>query len=281
MLDKELTTWLSQKINFEIGAQLPPLRQGVEQIKQEMNARGVLQSGMTVHNVGELCNDSISQKAEIISQTIINVVQDAEVEYSDYLAGQLKEIASKHLPKGMGDLEGYVKQVGKLTGISTLDSIYNRFKEKFRITRDINLRRIHNNIDLLMVKLKKIAETTQEDKSTVFNINAPVGTIQTGDKSSANITQNIIDSAASELLSEALRIIEEAIIKEEAPEFPKDEVLEIIRESHGELTKKKPNITKLRSFFLTVSTSIQSIASLKTAYEILKPAFGILGIPLP
>lgn len=280
MLDKELTTLLSQKINFEIGAQLPPLRQGVEQIKREMNARGVLQSGMTVHNVGELCNDSISQKAEIISQTIINVVQDAEVEYSDYLAGQLKEIASKHLPKGMGNLEGYVKQVGKLTGISTLDSIYNRFKEKFRITRDINLRRIHNNIDLLMVKLKKIAETTQEDKSTVFNINAPVGTIQTGDKSSANITQNI-DSAASELLSEALRIIEEAIIKEEAPEFPKDEVLEIIRESHGELTKKKSNITKLRSFFLTVSTSIQSIASLKTAYEILKPAFGILRIPLP
>jgi hypothetical protein len=280
MLDKELTTLLGQKINFEIGAQLPPLRQGVEQIKREMNARGVLQSGMTVHNVGELCNDSISPKAEIISQTIINILQDAEVEYSDYLGGQLKEIASKHLPEGMGDLEGYVKQVGRLTGISTLDSIYNRFKEKFRITRDVNLRRIHNNIDLLMVKLKKIAETTQEDKSTVFNINAPVGAIQTGDKSTANITQNI-DSATSELLSKALRIIEKAIIKEEATEFPKEEVLEIIRESHDELTKKKPNITKLKSFFLTVSTSIQSIASLKTAYEILKPAFGILGIPLP
>ena len=52
-------------------------------------------------------------------------------------------------------------------------------------------------------------------------------------------------------------------------------------EAKGELAKSEPNSTKLRSLLSTTATAIQTVASMKPAYELLKVGLTYLGITLP
>jgi hypothetical protein len=144
------------------------------------------------------------------------------------------------------------------------------------------LAKVGTEIDLFVHALKKKeAVETNGTSSTVFNIYSPVGSIQTGDSSIANVTQNI-DTEVKEQIRKALEDIELALNQPEVePSSSKTELIEVVQESKDEIQKEKPNVTRLRSLLTTVGTSIQVVSSLKPAYETLKHALTFLGISLP
>lgn len=185
---------------------------------------------------------------------------------------------ANQVPENCG-LEDLVKQQAALIGFNNLLPQLERDLES---TRQAALVKIGTEIDLFVYSLKKKVEMQEKEAtSTIFNIYSPVGAIQTGDGSIANVTQSI-DPEVGDQLREILNEICARLTKEDIDlPYPKQEIIEIALEGEEELKKQTPNITKLRSMLLAVGTAIQTIASMKPIYEALKQALTYLGISLP
>lgn len=63
--------------------------------------------------------------------------------------------------------------------------------------------------------------------------------------------------------------------------FAKEEVIELVDDSRAEVEKPNPNITQLKTYLIGVAISIQTVASLKPAYEAIKLALSRFHITLP
>jgi hypothetical protein len=63
--------------------------------------------------------------------------------------------------------------------------------------------------------------------------------------------------------------------------FSKEEVIELVDDSRAEVEKPNPNITQLKTYLIGVAISIQTVASLKPAYEAIKLALSRFHITLP
>jgi len=265
MIDEEIKKIAHDRIRIEIGEQNNNLHREIDRVKAEMSHRGVLRSSMAIKRVTDLCVETIKNRAQLVWQTLFRFITTSGISYSENLSEELKGLIVHHLPENLGDVRGHVK---KITEIAGSPNMYERI--------------VGTEIDLFVHALKKKeAVETNGTSSTVFNIYSPVGSIQTGDSSIANVAQNI-DTEVKEQIRKALEDIELALNQPEVePSSSKTELIEVVQESKDEIQKEKPNVTRLRSLLTTVGTSIQVVSSLKPAYETLKHALTFLGISLP
>lgn len=279
MIDGEIIKIAHDRIRIEIGEQNNRLRTEIERIKAEMTGRGVLRSGMTIKRVSDLCIETVKNRAQLVWQTLFRFITTTGISYTEELSEELKGLVAQHLPEKLGSLRGYIEQTAKLAGSPDL---HERFGQELDNARNQALDKVGTEIDLFVHSLrKKIEAEANGFPSTAFNIYSPVGSIQTGDNSIANVTQNL----DAEIKDQIGKVLEEINLtlnqsKVETPS-PKGELIEVVQESQEELRKEKPNITRLRSLLTTVGTSIQVVSSLGAAYGTLKQALTFLGISLP
>lgn len=279
MIDKEILKIAINRIHLEIGEQNNNLLREIEKIKAEMAARGALQSGMTIKRVSDLCIEAVKNRAQLIWQTLFRFITTTGISYSDELSEELKNIVGNQMPEKLGDLNGFIQQIAELAGSPKLKE---KFGDGLGRARNQALAKVGTEIDLFVHSLKKKTEEQKnESLSTIFNIYSPVGSIQTGDNSIANVTQNIDTEVKMQILK-ALEEINSALnLPEVSTTSPKSELIEVVQESQLEIKKERPNVTRLRSLLTTIGTSIQVVSSLKPAYETLKQALTFLGISLP
>ncbi|MCB2141164.1 hypothetical protein KQH27_00485 [bacterium] len=279
MLDQEIVKIAQDRIRIEISEHNRNLRTEIDRIKSEMAGKGVLRSGMTIKRISDLCANAVRNRAQIVWQTLFRFITTSGISYSDGLSDELKALVAQHLPEKLGDLNGFVKQASEIAGSPNM---HERYAEELSAARRGGIAKVGTEIDLFVHSLKRKKEIKTEEKNpTVFNIYSPVGSIQTGDNSIANVSQNI-DTEVKEQISKALEDLV-AAINDSSVELtnPKEELIEVIQESQVELAKTKPNVTRLRSLLTTIGGSIQVIESLKPAYDLLKQTMVCLGISLP
>ncbi len=278
-MDQEIIKIANDHIRIKIGEQNSSVRAEIARIKTEMSARGMFHSSTTITRVAGLCVDSVKNRAQLVWQTLFRFITTAGISYSPELADELKSLVEQHLPEKLGDLRGYIQQTAEFAGSPTLSE---RLGEDLDTGRKQALAKVGTEIDLFVQSLKRRGDSGQADlPSTVFNIYSPVASIQTGNSSIANVTQNIATEVKDQILK-ALEEINSALTQAEVEiPAPKAELIEVVQESRAELQKEKPNLTKLRSLLSTVGTSIQVVSCLKPAYDTLKGALTFIGISLP
>lgn len=95
-------------------------------------------------------------------------------------------------------------------------------------------------------------------------------------------SRSSLDADVRTALSEALNKISAMLADSNItlPQ-PKVEIEELVDEGQRELKKSNPNFTKLRSLLSAVGCSIQTVASMKPAYDTLKQLLTFLNISLP
>jgi hypothetical protein len=279
MVDQEIIRIARDRTQLEIAEQNARIKEEIERIKAEMSARGTLHSSMTLKRITDICADAVKTRGQLAWQTYFRFLTTAGISHSDILANKLKELVSYHLPEQLGDLKGYVKQNADLVGSPNL---FDGLAHELDKARAATLAKVGTEIDLFVHSLRKKEEMKIEGKSsTVVNIYSPVGSIQTGDYATANVTQHL-DADVRAALSEALNQIAATLADSNiALPQPKAEIVELVDEGQQELKKNTPNITKLRSLLSAVGGSIQTVASMKPAYETLKQALTFVGISLP
>jgi hypothetical protein len=143
--------------------------------------------------------------------------------------------------------------------------------------------RFFPEIDLIIKELENLEKGEgigSESNITTYNINAPGGIVQTGNNAKAgNI---VINNDNKQELCKAIDIILNAMSN--ANDFhssAKEETKELIDKVKSEVEKPKPNGIKLGSLLLGIANTVQSLASMKPAYEALKTAASAIGIHLP
>jgi hypothetical protein len=280
MIDQEIAKIANNRIRIEIEEQNSRLRSEIGRFMIKMRDSNAVQSSSSIRGIADLCIDTIKNRAQLVWQTLFRFITTAGISYSPELSDELKGLVACHLPEELGDLRDYIKQKTEL--IIGSPSLYERIWQDLDSARDQALSKVGTEIDLFVHSLKKKADIVKDGmSSTVFNIYSPVGSIQTGDNSIANVTQNI-DTEVKEQIRKALEEINSTLTRSEVETpTPKGELIEVVQESQVELQKEKPNVTRLRSLLTTVGTSIQVVSSLKPAYETLKQALTFIGISLP
>lgn len=280
MIEQEIAEIAKDYIRIEIEEQNSRLRSEIGQFMIKMRDINGVQSDSSIRGRANLCIDTIKNRAPLVWQTLSRFITTAGISYSPELSDELKGLVAQHLPEKLADLRDYIKQTTSL--ITGSPSLYESIWRDLDSARNQALSKVGTEIDLFVHSLKKKADTVKDGTSSpVFNIYSQVGSIQTGDSSIANVTQNI-DTEVKEQIQKALEDINSILTRSEVETpTPKDELIEVVQESQVELQKEKPNVTRLRSLLTTVGTSIQVVSSLKPAYETLKQALTFIGISLP
>jgi hypothetical protein len=279
MLDQETIRLARDRIHLEIREQNARIGNEIQRRLAEMSARGVLNSGITLDRVASLCADAAKDRAQLAWLTLHRFVTTSGVRHYAGIANDLKEIVAEFLPLALGDLKGYVTDIARR--LSNPDFIAQA-EQRVAAGRAAGLEKVNSEIELFAVSIKRQQDAAQsKGESQIFNIYSPVGSIQTGPNAVAFVTQTI-DAATRKQITSALNVVEEMLAATDSlPAYPKAEVIEIVREAKGELAKPEPNTTKLRSLLSTTATAIQTVASMKPAYELLKAGLAHLGITLP
>lgn len=279
MVDQESVRIARERVQLEISEQMKKINEDIQRVKNEMSARGAFRSGITIKKITDLCLSSIKERAVLVWEIYYRFLSTSGMTYSSELSNELKELVAHHFPENLGEFKGHIKNISKLIDPNAK---FDRQESELILARKAALAEVGTEIDLFTHSLKKQLENeNRKEGSMVFNIYSPVGSIQTGANSTANVVQHL-DSEAREKLSQALDYIAREIVTIEG-EFPnpKNEIIELIQEGKQELSRPTPNMTKLKSILPTVGASIQTVASLKPAYETFKQLLSFFGIVLP
>ena len=113
----------------------------------------------------------------------------------------------------------------------------------------------------------------------IFNGN--VGSVQTGTNAVTNVIQNLGKNERASLATSLQQFKEAIEIEPSLSEPERQKLLEIAQECTSEISSESPNDTKLLNMFNVFGTTIQSLASVPAAYQILKTSFLAFGIDLP
>lgn len=279
MLDQEVVKIAQDRIRIEIGEQNSRIHTEIQRIKVELNAKGLMRSSEMIKRVGDVCAEAVKNRAQLAWQILFRFITTTGISYVEGLSEELKALVAVHLPNQLGDLTGHMSQAVQLAGVPNLGT---SFEAELHAARNMALAKVGTEIDLFVHSLRKKADV-QESKamSTIFNVYSPVGSIQIGNNSVANVSQ-IVDTETKYRIIRALEEIAHVLSHPDLDTaLPTGELIEVVQETREELQKEKPNVTRLRSLLTTVGTSIQVVSSLKPAYETLKQALTFFGVSLP
>ena len=273
MLDSTIIELASRMTRIQFVERTEQLRRDIEIAQNRLTMDGLGRSGALVEAVYDLCARDIELRAQIVWQNVLQVLSQAGIVSSEILADELKQEVLKYAEAIYLDPYNRLQEVVRNVGIGTAQPLTD--------TRDRALAKVNNAIDLFVVGLQRQEEAKKNQSAAVFNFYSPVGAVQTGASAVAHVVQNL-SSQDREALLRALDLVKQSLeAVDNLPGSPKQEIIELVLEARTEADKSKPNGTRLQSILPAIATAIQTVGSLKPAYDTLKAALLPLGMPLP
>ncbi len=224
MIDKDIVRIAEERLRVEFEEQTASILRQIKSQQSEAAIRGLGRSGAYLNGIATICAVGIKNRAQLVWQTFFRFLSTTGISYHETLAQELKLLVANQVPENCGS-EDLVKQQAALIGFNNLLPQLERDLES---TRQAALVNFGTEIDLFVYSLKKKVEMQEKEAtSTIFNIYSPVGAIQTGDGSIANVTQSI-DPEVGDQLREILNEICARLTKEDIDlPYPKQEIIEI------------------------------------------------------
>ena len=276
MLDNKVSDLVDRMTRVQFNERQGQLQHDIALAQSQMAARGLGRSGAIVQRVYELCSRDVEIRTLLIWQTLVRVLSQVGVRYSDDLATDLKQEIRKYLSSILDYANDCLQKIVQQIGIGIATSLSDVREQAFM--------KVDAEIDLFVLSLLRQTEAREgktESSGQIFNFYSPIGAIQTGPSATANVVMNL-SHLDREALREALERVKEGLsIVEDLPGHPKEEVLDLVEEAKTEVGKPRPNGMRLGSVLMAVGTAIQTVGSLQPAYQALKAALLPLGIPLP
>lgn len=270
MIDQELKDIIIYRIGIIVDEQSDRLMREIDRLRADAASRGFpAMPGDTQWQIKERHERYYSDLPRLIIQEMRDVLLKAKIKLSPELSKELKDIISSHLTN--------FKELRESLRFKNIDSA---------ITETVIISppsRFFPEIDLIMKELEHLEKGEamgSESNITTYNIKATGGIVQTGNNAMTEIV--IINKDNKQELCKAIDIILNAMpYANDFHSSTKEETKEMIYEVKAEVEKPKPNGIKLRSLLFGIGTTVQSLASMKPAYEALKTAASAIGIHLP
>jgi hypothetical protein len=273
MLDSTITELADRMIQFQFHERSKQLAHDILLAQNDAAMRGMGTSSSLVDIVYDICARDVELRALIVWQNLMRVLSHAGTVPSATLADELKQAVSKYESAIYVDPDDHLQAVARSAGFKPRESLMD--------ARDRAVRKVYAEIDLFVLGLARCEQSQSNPSGAVYHFYSPVGAVQTGPNASAQVFQNVTTQDRETFLS-ALSLLRKALASvDRLPAHPKEEIVELVDEAEAEIKKSKPNNSKLLSTFMIIAQAIQTVGSLKPAYDALKAALLPLGIALP
>jgi len=231
-------------------------------------ARNLGQSSYVVNEVLRLCSDELKVLANLAWQDLHRT---------------LELLGSQGQPPVAQDLETAVHALVKAE-YPAIESFYSNAvqhqpgtKAALRPELDCALRSVDAEIGLYAAwKQRALREAGEQGGPTILNFYSPVGAVVTGEHAQVTVQQILEQRAA---ILQALEQVRSAASESSEPQA--GQIVEVVAEVVDEVKKEQPNPIKVRGALVGLAGTIQTLASLRPAYDFLKSAAALVGVPLP
>jgi hypothetical protein len=272
MLESRIRNLARERIEIAVEERWTPFSAELATIKFEYAKANRLHSGSMHLQVLELYKNELDIQVSMAWGQLKTVLATLGTGPLHQLASDLKTFMDEIIDWIASGLSDRLKQ--RRSGVS--EPVARLNERKPRATR-----KIHSEIDLFVAGLEQIARMAQNSGATHVNIyGSQVGILQTGASSAASMTVHL-DSTSKREISKALNAVEKALGEATHVPFDRAEISEMVQESLSELDKPGPNVSRLRSLMVGVATIIQTVASLRPAYDAIKGGLALMGVTLP
>jgi hypothetical protein len=272
MLDRAISRIAEDLIKAELAERERYLSQESKKIVGETWGRNTFFSTATIDRTRRLCEDELRIRAELIVQQLIRVVTSAKIKPYGTLGEDFKEELKKYLIPEMEKLQHLV------------DDVARRVRALGRVAGETSLEEAAENAvkkAIAEIELFAAAYKQSTHQGGDLHVYGPVGAIQTGPGATAHVTQTIGNEEQQRLIEALNRIVEETASLKEVGGYHRQDIVDLIEEAKSEAKKDRPNMLQLRSALVTIAGTIQTVAALRPAYDLLKGTLALLGIFLP
>jgi hypothetical protein len=278
MLDEELKSIVKRKVALDIANQDHRIAVEVAGVRREANARGMLNSSMTVLGIEQVHVAAMRDRVSFIWAHLHRCIETAGIGFENGLGDELKSFVRLFVVDKPEDLGWQPDQDAVHLGLTNMELFSRDNVQKSRMAA---LEHVFTEIDLYLIAMKK-APPTAHYTQQVVNINGSnVANFQTGASASATVTQNI-PGGEYVALKGAFDDLRTALLSSNASVTmdSRNDAVDMIEESVRELGKAKPNWAKLAAFVDGIGSLLQgavglaekvpaAFQSLKTAWEVI------------
>ncbi len=267
MLSPDLVSSVNNFIQLDIDEKVDFLARDVQECLQEMDARNLLHTSVTVERVQELCAKSVAARMQDAWRILVVFAKEAKVGYSDLLESQLIDILDQNIPSPFDDISDIYAQLSRI--VYSTEPAIKQFESKLGQVRFDNFARIKGEVHQFVVELRGGNSSFEEPPHT----NLGAGVLHDDKRRQYMEMQSDIQSI--------LFSLEFALAGVNDETFPRSEVFELVQDIRKELEKRDPNMTKLEGLLVTVGSNIHTVDSLSEIYDDLKTLLTYLGATMP
>lgn len=265
-----------ERIQESINAQIEPRRRSLAATLQgeirALAARGLAISGVAISRVATVACDELKVRSEIVQAAVFRTyralvdeaapgaLEDLQAQLSEHISAQARLVREPAL--GI-----HVFRDPRLKAREHIESAINT-------QRDERIRLARNEAAFFLDSLR--AATRNGGVATVITIHGNVGAVQTGTHATANIALSGHDR---DRLVEALqRLREELARNAEASAEQREHGTELVADVITAVTAEKPNAPKISGLLGGLASTVQTVASLRGAWDFVRDAAIAIGI---
>lgn len=249
MLSEELHHSLLQLLDATITESETRFAAGIERIRTQMAAKGLLRSGHHIRTLDETSSDELGIATRAMLNHVRNVDQAQPSEQVPQRVAMLSDLLLERVKALHGHLTDEVATQVRRIG---QDPTELKVHTKADAALSEALATVPAHVRTIVTGTANAARrSTEMTGTTNNNINLAVtdsviGNIQTGAGSVAGATQTV-HRHASEAALQAITDVLATIARAQIPDRDREELLEMMRELQAEVQKPAPNGRRLRS----------------------------------
>lgn len=239
---------------------------------RSLAARGLAISGVAISRVASVACDELQVRSQIVQAAVFRTYQALVGESAPGALEDLQAQLSEHI-----SAQALAVREPALS-IQALRDPRLKAREHIELAintqRDERIRLARNEAAFFLDSLR--AATRNGGVATVITIHGNVGAVQTGTHATANIA---LAGHDRDRLVEALRRLREELGRNsEASEEQREQGTELVTDVMAAVTAEKPNGPKISGLLGGLASTVQTVASLRGAWEFVRDAATAIGI---
>jgi uncharacterized protein YdhG (YjbR/CyaY superfamily) len=238
----------------------------IARIANELNAKGLLGSGVMVQRISDLAATELRISVREIRGTIQRVIGELAVPHTVTLPADMKHELSIHASEAKQRvIDALIANSHLIPSAVDVELPYKRAIEESNAELDLFL-------DRLVLLQRKALDAAP--RSNVIHVHAP-SIVQTGDYTTASLTLNVNQESRAAVLA-AIHAVSTFLSSN--PDVPRlGELRQIAEEVRTEVGKEHPNASKLYALLQVLAAAASGIASGGQVYEVVRNAITLLG----
>ena len=281
MLPPEVSKNLDDWLLVEYEERNKTLGDQIRSVQHQLAARGLSLSGAMVSSIVNLSAQELAIRAGLTYDRFLKAADDSGVAIDDdFRSYGRSEIERRFLHILAPELRA--RASGSMLALGSTTRVANNALSEIDMAADRARRKYQSELDSVISRNKTRSQQTPATASHTINVSGSVGVIQVGSGNSATSFQHIDNSTVTSITEALTALIPEIeALPDTLLPTSKHELIGAIIAGRDELQKAQPNWTVARMLLVGVAGTIQTVAALQPAYQILKGLLGLIGINLP